>query len=114
MTWFTPVSPRFARVVRFDDEGFTIVAGKGNSARVPWDDVNEVIGFKSDLLTVDEICLGFGVATGGDSIAVGEEDIGFEEFRAETERRFGIDAAWFGKIMKPAFAANRTILWQRT
>jgi hypothetical protein len=101
------------RAVRFDSEGFAIASEKP-AVSVRWADVHEVFGFKLDQFSVDEICLGFRIDAAGHYVWAGEDDVGFEEFRVEVERRFGFDAAWFGKIMQPAFAENRTSLWRRT
>jgi hypothetical protein len=102
------------RRVSFSADGFDIAAHRQPSASVSWTDVREIFGFKRDLFSVDEICLGFSINESGDYFWVGEEDDGFDEIRREVERRFRLDADWVGKIMKPAFVENRTILWQRT
>jgi hypothetical protein len=102
------------RNVRFDAEGFAVVPFEKPAVCVRWVDVQEVFGLKHDLFSIDEICLCFQIDATGRYVWVGEDDGGFVEFRAEAERRFGIDPVWFTKIMQPAFAENRTTLWRRT
>jgi len=102
------------RDVRFDSDGFAVVRYEPPAESVRWSDIHEVYGFKLDLFSIDEICLGFTLDEDGRYIWVGEDDGGFKEFRSEVERRFGFDPDWFGKIMKPAFVENRTTLWKRT
>ena len=74
--------------------------------------VNPIIPFKLDLGTHDTIRLGFRVSDDGRYWDVDEDDTGFGELRAETERRFDIrNKDWWSKVALAAFAANRTTLW---
>jgi hypothetical protein len=102
------------RDVRFDAEGFAIVPYEKPAIPIRWDDVREVFALKHDLFSIDEICLGFTFDEAGRYILAGEDDGGFAAFRSEVEKRFSIDPAWFGKIVQPPFAENRTTLWKRT
>lgn len=98
--------------VSFDTEGFSIVSHAEQPISVRWTEIREVCGFKRDLFSIDEICLGFQL-DGDRFIWAGEEDVGFDALRSEVERRFFIDAAWFRRIMTPAFVECRTPLWSR-
>lgn len=101
------------RVVRFDNEGFKVMLGDKTVGAVSWANVREVAGFKHDLWSYDEICLGFRVEGSENYAWSGEEDFGFEKFRAEVERRFNLDPSWFMDIMVPAFEQKWTRLWPR-
>lgn len=101
------------RRVRFDDRGFAIVPYEAPEYFVEWLEVREVFGFKHDLFSVDEVCLGFRLDDADQYIWASEEDVGFKDFRSEVERRFQIEPEWFGKVAFPAFQENRTSLWTR-
>ncbi len=101
------------RDIRFDDAGFAIVPYEKPPVAVRWTDVREVFAMKRDLFAIDEICLGFTLDEAGGYVRTGEDDGGFLAFRTEVERRFKIDPTWFGRIVQPPFAENRTTLWRR-
>lgn len=105
----------FKRDVSYDDDGFTIASQGKPLLRARWADVRQVSGFKHDLFSIDEICMGFQLDDdeAGQFAWAGELDGGFQEFRAEVERRFGIAPEWFTKVMLPAFRENRTLLRSR-
>jgi hypothetical protein len=81
---------------------------------VRWDAIEEIIAFKRDMLTVDDLCLGI-LPLGGRSYHVCDEDMpGWAEANRALERRFGIRfAEWFPAVAHPAFAENTTVLWRR-
>jgi len=102
------------RDVRFDSEGFAVVPYAEAPTSVRWTNICEIVALKHDLFSFDEVCLEFYIDDIGSYIRVGEEDGGFAAFRSEVDRRFGLDATWFGKVAQPPFAENRTPLWRRT
>jgi hypothetical protein len=100
------------REVKFDGEGFEIFEGDESKARLRWSDVREVFAYKMDLVTHDEICIGFRVNADGSHWWVSEEFIGYRELVEELKRRFpGISDDWFWKVASPAFVLNRATLW---
>jgi len=76
--------------------------------------VREVVGFKSDHFSIDEVCLGFRIEEAGSPVRiwVDEDDRGFKQFLPEVEKRFNIDPEWFAKVAYPAFVQNWTTLWK--
>jgi hypothetical protein len=84
-----------------DDDGFTF-----DGTAVRWSSVRAVVTYKWDLLTCDDICLGFRV--GDDAwVEVSEEEPGFDRLVAEVERRYpGVARDWFREAMRPAFATK--------
>jgi len=94
--------------------GFAIEKAGNFVAKISWFELNEIIAFKKDLFAYDLICLGF--RTNGDSFwEVDEECIGYTELLKELEKQFpGFRTDWFAQVANPAFALNRTTLWERT
>lgn len=81
---------------------------------VRWDAIEEIVAFKRDMLTVDDLCLGF-LPLGGRSYHVCDEDMpGWGEVNGALAARFGIRfEEWFAAVAHPPFAQNLTVLWRR-
>lgn len=111
---FLPSREAAQRIITLDADGFTVSLVDSDISRVEWSCVNEIVAFKHDLLSTDEICLGFR-CDGDDRYAwVGEEDSGFEELQNEFERHFdGLLENWWNKVAFPAFEENWTRIWKR-
>jgi hypothetical protein len=79
-----------------------------------WSDVAEIVAFKRDSFTVDDVCVGFR-PDGSDRMFVCDEDMpGWTDLNAELERRFGIVFEDWWRVVEPtAFAENWTVLWKR-
>jgi hypothetical protein len=79
-----------------------------------WEEVDEIVAYKVDALTVDHICLGFR-RRGEDTYLVTDEDTaGWEKLNAELLRRFGVDVgSRYADIALPPFATNWTVLRAR-
>lgn len=108
-------SPRKeTREVVCDESGFTLAERGEIVGRVDWSDVLEVFAYKEDLGHFDTICVGFRTRDEGTLCLVSEDFIGYKELVAELERRFsGIRADWFAQVAFPAFAPNKTVLWEK-
>lgn len=99
------------RVVRFDDEGFTVF-GDREPAHATWARVREVFAYKDDRFTYDDICIGFRFDDAGAYWWVAEDYVGYEALVEELKRRFpGIRDDWFSQVAFPAFVQNRTTIW---
>lgn len=82
-------------------------------ASVRWADVARIQAYKLDLLTTDCICLLFEFAPGRAPVQVSEEWSGFEDLFGPLAARFpAIPESWYADIMTPAFAMNRTVLFE--
>lgn len=79
-----------------------------------WSDVETIVAFKIDQMTVDCICLGFHV-TGSTTMWIADEETrGWDTLNRELAKRFGVRfEEWFGRVAFPAFATNETLLWSR-
>ena len=101
------------RVVSVLDDGFSLLADGTELYRVHWASVVELVAFKHDLFSVDEICLGFRCEGDERFLWAGEEDENFSRLRGEVECRFnGIPPDWFNRVAVPPFAENWTSLWR--
>jgi hypothetical protein len=102
------------REVTIDDVGFTIIEDAKPIARVRWSHVLEVFAYKEDLLSYDEIRIGFEYDVPGRCISVAEDWGGYKELVASLNARFpGIRVDWLQEVGIPSFALNWTSLWKR-
>ena len=77
-----------------------------------WDEVNEIVAFKRDLGTIDDIRLGFRVS--GLWHDVSESDDGFLQLTDAMQEAFPtIPADWCLEVMTPPFETCETTLWRR-
>jgi len=77
-----------------------------------WADVREVVTFKRDFLTWDNVRLEFRVADGW--VEVSEESAGWPALPEAMARHVpGIPAEWYSEVMFPAFATNYRVLFKR-
>jgi len=88
--------------------------GSESKTELKWSEVNGVVAYKRDCLTVDLICMGFTTPDGG--VEVNEEMDGWKTL---------IDAVpclllgttskeeWWQKVEQPLFAANPTTLFSK-
>lgn len=95
--------------IAFDQETFSRPGQNGFTAR--WADIRRIVGYKIDLLTVDEIRVDFELKTNV-TVIVTEESPGFGAFMSEVERRFPSVEGWFAKIAQPPFAPVNAVLYQ--
>jgi hypothetical protein len=94
------------------DHGFSIRRDGGPTTEVRWSEVVEVITWKRDLLTTDQICLGFRIKDRLRIVMINEEDEGWREIRVHLERHFpSIAASWHQEVMQPPFALNWKTIW---
>ncbi len=111
------MKPEVATLVQWDGHSIIIEGHGGEISRFRWDSVQRIIAFKQDLLTVDRIWLAFeGEGEPSSSLgAIHEDVIGFRGLVDEIGRRYpDHDPAWRSKVAFPAFAANPTVVWQRS
>lgn len=94
--------------VDFSQEFFSRPGSDGFTAR--WADVRQIIGYKVDLFSWDEIRLDFHLSTGL-TVVITEESPGFDAFMNEVQRRFPSLEGWHAKLSQPPFAASRAILY---
>ena len=97
-----------------DADGFAVVALAGSCDRIRWRDVVRVAAYKRDLITTDELILSFEIVDDPGMVhEVSEEWTGFEELRAALEKALGIGSGWYQDVIRPAFATNHRIIFER-
>jgi hypothetical protein len=102
-----------ALTVRVSDECVMLLEGDRQCARVVWNDVREVVTFKRDLLTYDDICLAFRVDDGW--VVISEDAEGWSALTSALVHRFPTIAPdWYQTVMLPPFATCYRVLFART
>lgn len=76
-------------------------------------DITKVVGYKRDLITVDEVRLDLTFRSGA-QISVSEDQPGFAALVGSLCSAFPSISGWEQKIVGPAFAANCTVLYVDT
>jgi hypothetical protein len=114
-----PEQPKkFIMEISFDPNGFSVGPVRKEDVSpvgMKWTDVQRVIAFKEDWLTVDCICLAF-VDRDDHAIQVHEEMKGWQELvEALPESLPGCKpwSEWFTEVSFPAFATNLIQLFDR-
>ena len=94
--------------IAVSDEGFS--TGKTN---LSWGEIKEIVAFKLDLLTIDEIRFAFRTTENPayEWVEVSEEQTGFEKLISELEIRYPSVCGWRNHVVQPAFEENRTQLF---
>jgi hypothetical protein len=96
--------------VRVSDDGVTLFDGDQPSSEFAWNDVSEVVTFKRDLGTYDDICLGFRIDERW--IEISEDIEGWGALTSALRARFPtIPADWYGAVMLPPFATCYRVLY---
>lgn len=99
-----------------DDLGVSLVHGNEPPIRISWDEIVEIQGYKRDLVTVDLVCFDVEVKKGAEKMTytIHEEMKGFEQVSHVFAKTLpGFDKEWRGRVVKPAFVENRTLLFGR-
>jgi hypothetical protein len=92
------------------EDSFTI-ALPTQTETVRLDTVTAVVLYKRDLLTIDLICCD--IFTEDLVHTVHEELTGFDNLISRLEKLPGFDREWRERVFFPAFAENRTTVFQR-
>lgn len=80
---------------------------------VQWDQLDEIVAYKVDALTVDHVCLALRIKGEGSFHVTDEETAGWEALNGALAERFGVEKSlWHGEVASPAFAENWTVLWR--
>lgn len=77
-----------------------------------FDDVVEIVGYKRDRLTTDQVRLIF--RTRAFEYDLSEDMVGWSGLVTQMERHFqGLYPSWFQSVSYPAFATNWLVIWRR-
>ena len=90
-------------------DAFVVLRDREVLVEVPFSRVARVSAFKRDLGTVDLICFEIEVK-GNEPLEVNEEMAGFEDLIARFTQDPKFDKHWRERVVKPAFATNRTTI----
>jgi hypothetical protein len=97
--------------IQSTSNGF-IITSEGKEYLYLWEQVTEIIAYKQDLLTTDEICLD--IVLPGFMFTLTESDAEWDVLTKSMEETFpSIDADWFSKVMLPAFATNAMTIYKK-
>lgn len=103
---------KYSYKVIVESEGFALIGTGVERVYVPWLAVREVIAYKLDLITTDEVFLRFDLDIFPFSIEVSEEMEGFEDFKATAEKRLQFSEGWWSQVLQPPFATNERVLFR--
>lgn len=94
-----------------ENDGF-ILKFTNRHEKIKWVDIERLVAYKADLMTVDEIRID--VIYTNRQITITEDTPGWDQFIIKTKSIFpNIKEDWDIKIIQPAFAANLTVLYER-
>lgn len=96
-----------------DEDGLVLTSSGGEEiGRLKWDDVYRIEAYKTDAVTVDQICLDFETTEG--IVTITEDDEGFHEIPGLLLTLYDVaDLDWYEAVMKPAFEPKRTLVYDR-
>jgi hypothetical protein len=102
-----------AQAVQVSDEYITLLKGDQEYAQVNWNEVQEVVTFKRDLVIFDDTCLAF--CAEDRWVVISEDAKGWLDLSSALGRRFPtIPPDWYETVMLPAFATCYRVLYERT
>ena len=96
------------------EEGLQVVCGKEAIGLIFWSEITQIIAYKYDNFSYDEICVGFVPKNKSDPwLEISEEWEGFLRAKEKMEEMFpSINKEWLGEIMVPAFERKETVLYE--
>lgn len=95
----------------YEEGGFSYPFENGASV-VRWAEVDRIVGYRLDLMTVDEICIELHI--GDRAIRFIESTPGWYQFMKRLKAIFpAIPNGWDWDVVKRPFAANYTVLYER-
>jgi len=96
----------------YDDTGFQFF-NNGQLSKVKWESITQMVGFKIDLLTIDEICLHIEIQK-SENLEISESTKGWFQFLKKIKEQFpSINKTWEIDIANPAFERNETVIYQK-
>ncbi|TGE24711.1 hypothetical protein E5K00_05740 [Hymenobacter aquaticus] len=99
-------------VFMYTEHGFSLTVAQKHTL-IEWAQVNTLLGFKADLLTVDCICLDV-FAANNVRFRISEQTLGWYTFLRKLEELFPeIDKGWEFRIAQLPFATNLRVIYDR-
>lgn len=85
----------------------------GEPVTLEWAGVREIVVFKRDLITFDEICIAFRCGVPDQWVEISESDDGFTHILRELKRQFpSIPEDWYIDVMFPPFEPSEQVLFR--
>lgn len=128
-SWFANISPNsFLGRLRHDDEhpdprhgtlafeesGLRQTAQNGTETFIPWKQIDRILTYKLDQMTVDCICVVFEGGFESSPFQIHEDMVGFDQIFDHLRTPFStIPETWYFDVMSPAFETNLTVLFDR-
>jgi len=104
-----------SRRISLANGGFVISQDDTELAYVRWESVAEIVVWKNDLFSYDEICIGFRLQEDDRIHIITESDQGYSGIQSELVRHFdGVSDDWWRDVAFPPFAENMATIWKRT
>ena len=95
--------------LEFATGGFIL---KNTGRLCSWNEIEKIVAYKVDLLTIDDIRLDIDFPEF--VVTISEDDPGFELFLKKMKEALpGILENWYEKVVQPPFAANPTIIFNK-
>ncbi|MES2848616.1 MAG: hypothetical protein V4685_06145 [Bacteroidota bacterium] len=95
----------------FHEDGFVVELDKG-LRKIKWNEIEELVVYKEDLMTFDEIRMD--IVYNGLQITITEDNPEWDFFVSKAKSVFpSIPAEWESQIIQPPFAENRRIIYER-
>lgn len=107
-------APRHRRLIVSTD-GVMLESAKSQRVlwQVAWSDLDEIVAFKIDAITMDHVCLGFRLRGATVFHVTDEETPGWIDLCQAIDEKFRLEPKdWFSEVAFPAFVENRTVLWR--
>jgi hypothetical protein len=82
--------------------------------RFEWRNLEEIIAYKVDAITMDHLCLGFRESGRDTFVVTDEKTPGWNALNEELDTQFGVAfEQWAPSVAHPPFKENRTTLWRK-
>jgi len=97
------------------EDGFDLFRNDRRKGGLWWRDVSKIVAFKDDLLTYDLVCLEFFLQSKGQVFEVNDDVEGFWAMVERIKEVFPhSNQTWEASVLKPAFARNVTVIYERS
>lgn len=103
------------RQLAFSRDDLTLFSAKSGRDlwRVRWSQLEEIVAYKVDAITVDHLCLAFRQRGETAFHVTDEETPGWNSLLEELGNRFGaFQETWLTNVAFPPFAENWTVVWR--
>ena len=113
---FSPISSRPLINLHWDPSGFRYEAW-GRAVDVGLDQIERIEAYLRRVANSDLVCLDIRLdptASTRGPVTIAEDLRGFDAVVESFEHMRGFDPLWREKVERPAFAENRTVVYERT